>query len=409
MRRISLFKKYYKNENHDYEITETITPEDDTGRHPDICFVYSGRNRGKSYEISSQAIADAWFDKKLFGYVRRHDCTAYEVERYFADKDSFVNDMTDGEWAGITKNKGEICFYRYETNEKTGNTKRVFGPKCGYFFALSRQASFKSQQFPDLYNLIYEEVLTTENYLQAEPEILLNLISTTNRSKTGFRAWLISNTVSIVNPYSAAWGLNLLKIKPGEIGLTKLYLNAADKNGKEKYYLIATHYLCDKDKLPEEESKAKRNRVKSAISSNTWDELTLYPHLPLRMVKPYKPIETVLFEYDDLIFQGDILEIPNNLFTYYRENTEENPVELSADTMPVLFIRRKTSEPKQRTRIYTNNTHERFSEYTTKGFRVFYGIDRIIENLIDRGWIVGSDNLTMNDFSRVYESLANEI
>ena len=85
MERNKLFQKYYKNKNHDYEISETLQYKDDNGRDIDIAFIYSGRNRGKSFEISSQLIADAWYDKKLFGYIRRNDCTKFDVEAYFED------------------------------------------------------------------------------------------------------------------------------------------------------------------------------------------------------------------------------------------------------------------------------------------------------------------------------------
>ena len=40
-----LFKKYYKSPFHDYELPETMGLTDDEGRHPDIAFIYSGRNR----------------------------------------------------------------------------------------------------------------------------------------------------------------------------------------------------------------------------------------------------------------------------------------------------------------------------------------------------------------------------
>ena len=67
MDRKKLFEKWYKNKQHDYEIQETLSVTDE---YLDIVWVMSGRDRGKSFEISSQLIADAWYDKKLFGYIR---------------------------------------------------------------------------------------------------------------------------------------------------------------------------------------------------------------------------------------------------------------------------------------------------------------------------------------------------
>ena len=176
------------------------------------------------------------------------------------------------------------------------------------------------------------------------------------------------------------------------------------KEEKEDYLLIVSHYLQNKDDLPKDELKKKKNRINTAISSNKWEELKLYHNIPIRFMKQYKIIETVIVEYNDLMFQCDIMEVPSNLLTMYQESTEDEPIEPSRQMMPILYIRRKTTEPKERTRIYTNNAN-RLSEYVTKGFTRIYKIDRIVGILIDRGWIMGADNLTMNDFDTAFHEL----
>lgn len=401
MKRNELFKKWNKNKEHDYEIEETLQYKDDTGRDIDIAFVYSGRNRGKSFEISSQLIADAWYDKKQFGYIRRNDATTYDVEQYFADKSKFIEDMTDGQYTGITRNRGKLNFYRYE-EDKEGNLKRINGPDCGFFFALSRQAAYKSLQYPEVFNLIYEEVLTDQTYLNSEPEKLMNLYSTVKRNKKDFKMWLVSNTVSVVNPYSKAWGIYLTKNKPGDIRLSKLYLGSYDDNNQEQYLLIAAHYLKDKGDLTKEDLKKKRNRIKTGIASNKWDELKLYTTLDMNVIKKYEILDTVIFEYDDICMQCNIVEIPINLIECTINDEDED--KLSKTMMPVLYFRRKTTEPKANTRVYTNNP-DHFNDYTTKGFKIFYRIDKVIDSLYKRGWIIGADNLTMNDFTTIFKKL----
>ena len=400
MTRKKLFAKYYKDDRHDYEITETISATDDSGRTPDICFVYSGRNRGKSFEVASQLIADAWFDKKLFGYIRRNVATTYEIEQYFEDKHGFISDMTDGAREGITRDKGKLWFYHMEVNDK-GDVKKVLDEPAGYFFALSKQSSYKSLQYPELYNLLYEEVLTDSLYLGAEPEKLMNMYSTCRRSKPGFRMWLISNTVSIVNPYSNAWGLQLAKNKPGDVRLSKLYLNSYGKDGKEEYLLIACHYLVNKGDIISEDRKKKRNRIKTGISSNKWDETRLYPTIDKSFLDPYTPECTVVFEQDDLLFQLDIVIKPQNIMAMYLDG--EDPVQ---SRMAFGFVQRKTTPPKDGTRIYTNNP-ARFGTLVTRGYRRICKIDDFVEDLRVKGWIIGADNLTMNDFYNIWSKLRN--
>lgn len=408
MNRKALFRKWNKNPEHDYNMSDTLAAHDDTGRDPDICFVYSGRNRSKSFEVSANLLADAWYDHRLFGYIRRYDCTIEEVEQYFDDKHDFIRDMTDGARDGITKDKGRLKFYKNEYNEKSGEVKRVKYEDAGYFFALSRQASYKSLQYPDTYNMLFEEVLTDGQYLSSsEPEKLMNLYSTVKRHKEGFKLWLISNTVSVVNPYSSAWGIQLSRNKPGDIRLSKLYLKSLDKNGEEEYLLIAAHYLEDKGTITKEQEKEKKNRIKTGISSNAWDELRLYPTIPIRLMRAYKPLETVIFEYDDMMMQADLLEIPVNLMSEYVSVEDEDEMQLSDEKMPILYIRRKTSEPKPGTRVYTNNG-SRLNPYTTQGIKKIYAVDEAVAAIIERGWTMGADNLTMNDFYAMYDNLWSE-
>ena len=399
MEREKLFKKWYKNKEHDYEISETLSATDE---YLDILFIYSGRNRGKSFEISSQLIADAWYENKEFGYIRRNDMTTYDVEQYFEDKRQFIKDMTDNFCDGITKSKGKLFFYHIQENAN-GELRKVLDKECGYFFALSRQASYKSLQYPEVYNLLYEEVLTEGTYLSAEPEKLMNLYSTVKRNKDGFRMWLVSNLVTAMNPYSDAWGITLSRNKPGEIKLVKLYLGSYNDKGEENYLLIGAHYLQDKGELSKADLKLKRNRIKTGIANNKWDELKSYTSIPIRMMKKYPILETVIFEFDDMLFQGSIIEIPKNLIDIYLSDYPED-IRESTEAMPCLYIRRKTTEPYSNTRLYTNNP-DRLSEFSSRGFTLIYQIDKVVDELIKRGWIIGADNLTMNDFSKCFSKL----
>lgn len=400
MTRKKLFNKYYKDPRHGYEISETLSAKDDTGRAPDVCFVYSGRNRGKSYEISTQLLADAWYDRRLFGYIRRNKATTFEIEQYFADKLDFIRDMTDGTREGITQNRGKLYLFHTVDDEKTGARKRVLDEHVGYFYSLSIQGSYKSLQYPDVWNLLYEEVLTDGTYLGAEPEKLMNLWSTVSRSRPGFRMWLISNTVSIVNPYSTAWGLQLARNKPGDIRLTKLYLKSYNKDGEEEYLLMACHYLEDNGDISKEDSKKKRLRVRTAIASNKWDELVLYTTMDKSYLDPYKPLCSVVFEYDDMMFLCEIMMKPANIYQLYTGEEEKE----SRQRMPFGYIQRKTTDPLPDTRLYTNNS-DRFGLYVTKGYRNMCKIDDIVEMIRRNGWFIGADNLTMNDFMKCFTKL----
>lgn len=402
MDRKALFKKWNAHKERTYDLKETASVKDDEGRHPDIYFIYSGRNRGKSFEIAAQCIADAYYSDKLLLYLRRNDAKGYEVEEYFQDKIEFIKDMTDGQSDNISFYRGGIYLSHISTDLKTEG-KRVLDKQIGYFHAVSRQSRVKSLQFPKVFNYIYEEVLTEDQYLSGEPDRVYSIYSTFTRNKKGVRMFLISNLDSKINPYSKSWGLNLDRLKPGEIGLTKLYLNEADETGKEKYLLIACHYLNDLNTLSKEDAKkTNRNRIRN--STNRWSEARLYPHIDLRYMREHKfwCITTVMFEWDDFKYQGDILKVPENLLDVFRDELDDDF--LSQKNIFILYIRRKSTQPKEGTRIYTNNP-ERMGRMITKGFKNICKIDEVITDLTNRGWIVGTDNVCMNDFMRIYQNL----
>lgn len=400
MEREKLFKKWNSNPQHGYDLSETFngaTVQD--GRSIDIAFILSGRNRGKSFTICTECLADAWYDNKQFAYVRRHDNTTYETEAYFADKKDFIKQMTDNEADHIRRYRGKLYFAKYELDEnedlRESNVK-----ECGSFFALSRNSSYKSLQYPEIYNLFYEEVMADEPYLQGEPSKLLNLISTIKRNKEGFRAFLISNLISPVSPYSIEWGINIGSLKPDTINLVKLYLGSYDEKGEEDFLAIACHYLKDKGDLSKEDLKKKRNRVRTGLTSNRWDEKTLYPTLPYNFLKDKcERIDRAVFEWDDIMFMVDILEVPENIHYVYFD--DDKP---SEETMPAIYIQRKTSNPFVNTRLYTNNP-KRFGPYVSRGFQVIYKIDKVIDILMQRGYFFGADNLTVNSFKECFENL----
>lgn len=400
MEREKLFKKWDMHPEHEYDMEDTLSYTLE-GEEMDIAFVFSGRNRGKSFEVCANLIADAWYDDKTFGYVRRTTPTNFEVEQYFADKTEFISDMTDGLFTTVIVEKGQIKLYG-ESVDDEGNIKPYKGKRIGYPLSLTKAGKKKSLQFPDMFNMLFEEVMTNEEpYISGEVSRLLNLYSTCKRHKgKDFKLWLISNTVSQVCPYSAEWGLHFSQMKPDEIKLIKLYLGSYDQEGNEEYLIVGCHYLKNKDELTKEDKKKKRLRVRTGIANNSWDELHQYTTVDLSFMKQFKIEETVVFEYDDIMIQGNIVIVPTNLIQCYLDE-EVEPVK---EEMPILYMRKKTSEPHYFTRLYTNNV-ERFGEYITKGYVLYYKIDKAVDTLLKTGWVIGADNITMNNFNQILTQL----
>ena len=153
MNREKLFKKWNSHSQHGYDLSETFNSSTEKDDKIDIAFILSGRNRGKSFTICAECLADAWYDDRQFAYVRRHDSTVYDTEAYFDDKHDFISDMTDGEADHITRYRGKLYFARTVINN--GEASNEIVKECGNFFALSRNSAYKSLQYPSIYNLFF--------------------------------------------------------------------------------------------------------------------------------------------------------------------------------------------------------------------------------------------------------------
>ena len=184
---------------------------------PQYIMLISGRNDGKSYAVKERALRRYLSDKEQFTYLRRFeiDHKRSDPALYWADffkKDSNkVSELTDGLWDRISA-EGKQYFYLARKEGKN----IVKGDAIGYIHALSVQSSYKSLQFPDVTNIIFEEMVS-DRFLYNEPRILMNYVSTVLRSDIG-RVWMIGNTITRINPYFREFQLTgFSKMQPGQV------------------------------------------------------------------------------------------------------------------------------------------------------------------------------------------------
>ena len=192
-----------------------------------INIVVGGRNLGKSYAIATHGLENSWDTKKAtFMLVFREDRQAKpsNVESYFADKPISV--VTKGEYDTIIAKANRIYFAKLDIN--TGKAKA--GLMCGYYLALNVASLYKSQAFPTVTDMIYEEYAPEDGkYLSNEPTRLMSLVSTVFRSRVG-RLWLIGNLTTRINPYAREWNLSNHK-KQAVDTIDDYYLPSEDENG----------------------------------------------------------------------------------------------------------------------------------------------------------------------------------
>ena len=165
--------------------------------------IHSGRGNGKSYSVKSMAIQEAIENldkpkKKNFFYLRRlkDHITNDSVYNYLRDLEEIpeggtynkLYEISQGRFNRFKVARGKIFALWYdEETDKESDIQTI-----GYCKGIPDAEGLKSQQFPDVYNIIFEELFATGTYLPREAEKLFSIVSTVLRNREG-RIWMIGN------------------------------------------------------------------------------------------------------------------------------------------------------------------------------------------------------------------------
>lgn len=329
------------------------------------CFwmlLYGMRSNGKSYAVKKKIIEDA-LQGITFVYLRRwgDDIKGPGVEAYFDDMP--FNELTDGQYVGIKAYQGYLYFYTIGEDDKPVRVGGAIGRYC----ALNLYERYKSQVFKNCGNIVYEEFLTDKVYLNNEPKLLMQFVSTVARDRD-INVFMIGNTISRVCPYFDEWGLakGIHNQKPGTINIYHL-------KGENGVVDIAVEN-CE---AVNTSSKMFFGHASKQIIRGEWD----VDDVP-KLLKPY---EFYSLLYEMTVIAGEfkyIMQLMSDdenggLFVYVYPNTKE----------------RKT----MRTISPDFNT----SPWITNGLRHDIKAECCIADCIRNGKLCYSDNLTGTDFRKV--------
>lgn len=164
-----------------------------------INMVMGARGLGKTYGAKKFAIKNALTKREQFIYLRRYNTELKQISTFFDDIQQ------------------EFPGYEFAVQGRRAVT-RVIGDKkwrvIGYFLALSTSGNVKSVPFPDVTTILFDEFIIETGmtrYLPEEVTKFLDFYSTVDRSQDKTRVIMMSNSISIMNPYFAQW-----RIMPGK-------------------------------------------------------------------------------------------------------------------------------------------------------------------------------------------------
>lgn len=275
--------------------------------------IFGERSNGKTYATLKQALENYFNDGSQFAYIRRWsvDVQPKRMNNLFNAiiEDGYLEKLSGGKFTAIFYRTGR--FYLCTYNDKG---KPIYNEEdtIGYAFSLSENEHNKANSYPRVTNIIFDEFLTNKIYLPDEFMLFMNTVSTIVRQRTNVKIYMLGNTVNKFCPYFKEMGLtNILTMKQGSIdvytyGETKLKVAVEYADSKKKFKKNNFYFAFNNPKL-------------KMITGGAW-ELNIYPHAPVKWL-PKNIMFTYFIDFNDNIYQCEIINKDNNVFTYIHEKT----------------------------------------------------------------------------------------
>ena len=275
--------------------------------------IFGERSNGKTYATLKQVLENYFSDGSQFAYIRRWsvDVQPKRMNNLFNAiiEDGYLEKLSGGKFTAIFYRTGR--FYLCTYNDKG---KPIYNEEdiIGYAFSLSENEHNKANSYPRVTTIIFDEFLTNKIYLPDEFMLFMNTVSTIVRQRTNVKIYMLGNTVNKFCPYFKEMGLtNILSMKQGSIdiytyGDSKLKVAVEYADSKKKFKKNNFYFAFNNPKL-------------KMITGGAW-ELNIYPHAPVKWL-PKNIMFTYFIDFNDSLYQCEIINKDVNVFTYIHEKT----------------------------------------------------------------------------------------
>lgn len=331
------------------------------------------RSNGKSYAVKEYCLEQYAKTGAQFAYIRRYEEDIKGTRGAGIFDSLIVNGELDrifgGRWTNIVY-YGRAYYLAVDDPENEGKYIKSEKP-IGYAFALTRQETYKSNDYPEINNIILEEFTTRQYYLPDEFVIFMNLLSTIIRHRDTVKIFMLGNTVNKYSPYFAEMGLcHIKEMEKGSIDVysygdsaLKVAVEFADFPSKQKPSDV--YFAFDNPRL---------NMITGR--GDVW-EMAIYPHAPMKW-KPKNVVFSYFLKFDGEMLQCDIIDAESACFTFVHRKT--TPIQ--NEDKDIIFCPDYDARPNWNRRI--TQPHDRITE---KIYR-FYVNDNVYYQDNETGEIV---------------------
>lgn len=275
--------------------------------------IFGERSNGKTYATLKQVLENYFSDGSQFAYIRRWsvDVQPKRMNNLFNAiiEDGYLEKLSGGKFTAVFYRTGRFYLCTYNDHGKPIYNEEDI---IGYAFSLSENEHNKANSYPRVTTIIFDEFLTNKIYLPDEFILFMNTVSTIVRQRTNVKIYMLGNTVNKYCPYFKEMGLtNILSMKQGSIdiytyGDSKLKVAVEYADSKKKFKKNNFYFAFNNPKL-------------KMITGGAW-ELNIYPHAPVKWL-PKNIMFTYFIDFNDSLFQCEIINKDDNVFTYIHEKT----------------------------------------------------------------------------------------
>ena len=304
--------------------------------------IFGERSNGKTYAVLKEVLNLYKNEGKTFAYLRRWqiDIQGRRSQAIFSALESSgeIEKIFAGKYTGVYYYAGRFYLCTYDDKGKAIYSDADI---LGYTFALSDNEHNKSNSFPNVGLIMFDEFLTKGLYLPDEFVLFMNTISTIVRLRSDVKIYMLGNTVNKFSPYFQEMGLKHIKeMKAGSIDV----YSYGDSKLK-----VAVEYTASTTNQKKNNFYFAFNNPKLAmITGGAW-ELNIYPHLPVK----YKPhnIKFIYFiVFNDQTFQCEVVDKQPYYFTFIHLKTtpikdEDNDLIYTTEYMPKMNYNRNIMKP----------------------------------------------------------------
>lgn len=280
--------------------------------------VIGERSNGKTYAVLEYGIKDYCENGNQMALIRRY-LEAFTGKRGSQMFEALIN---NGIIEKYSKGRFTTIVYRasrWWLAKRDENLDKMIldeRPFC-FAFSLNSTEHDKSSSYPKVKNILFDEFLTRQNYLNDEFILFMNTLSTIIRENDDVKIFMCANTVNKYCPYFIEMGLN--RIEKQEQGTIDIYQYGESNLKVAVEYCSATQKGKKSDKY-----FAFDNPKLKMITNGTW-EVAIYPHLPMKyMLEDVKL--SYYIEFGESILQCDVVKKKdekgrNVYFTYVHRKT----------------------------------------------------------------------------------------